>query len=38
MPVKLFNVSEYRRLHHGIIQDAMWFNPTNKDAEQIRTQ
>lgn len=38
MPVKLLNVSEYRRQHHGIIRDAQWFDPTNHEAEKIRAQ
>lgn len=38
IPVKLFNVSEYRRSLCGSVHDAMWFDHSNVEAEAIRTK
>ena len=38
IPVKIFNVSEYRRSMCGSVHDAMWFDHANVEAEAIRSK
>jgi tRNA uridine 5-carbamoylmethylation protein Kti12 len=38
VPVGIFNVSEYRRKYCGALKDAEWFDPTNQEAQTLRSQ
>ena len=36
VPVKVFNVSEYRRKMFGVVTDSYFFSPDNRDAKEKR--
>ena len=37
MPVEIFSASEYRRKLCGHVLDEEWFDQTNKEVQQLRT-
>jgi hypothetical protein len=38
LPVRTFNVAEYRRQLCGGLKDSVWFDPSNKDAVTMRNE
>jgi len=36
MPVEVYNLSDYRRERFGVISEAVWFDPNNKEANEMR--
>lgn len=36
IPVRVFNVTEYRLKHCGAIKDSDWFDNSNAEAQKVR--